>query len=234
MTTVAKDHQVRRGFAGLADLVSEVDSVIRVTARQRVPEPDPVSHSPSPRQTAATQARPATEYGTADPNESSRPNRGGLKVVFGLLAAGAAILVFVTVGQEPSRPSSAVRPPSVVPTPTTRAPTVAPTPTTRAPTIPTTQTAARPTEQAPLITTPSSPILNVAQIRYCLAQDIRLETARPTLQNNDQIARFNRAISDWNSRCGSYQYDTADMKSAQGYVSRYMIQIQAEGRALFP
>ena len=44
-------------------------------------------------------------------------------------------------------------------------------------------------------------VLNVAQIRWCLREKIRIETLRTQATTNSKIEQFNRLVSGYNSRC---------------------------------
>ena len=58
-------------------------------------------------------------------------------------------------------------------------------------------------------------VLNVAQIRWCLREEIRIETLRTQATKNAEIVQFNRLVSGYNSRCGSYRYRPAALARAQ-------------------
>jgi peptidoglycan hydrolase-like protein with peptidoglycan-binding domain len=80
----------------------------------------------------------------------------------------------------------------------------------------------------------------MAQIRYCLAEDIRIEGAKAALNNysDSDVDRFNAMVADYNSRCSSFKYQTNnrgrnDLNSAQRDIEPYRSQLQAEGRSRF-
>ena len=80
----------------------------------------------------------------------------------------------------------------------------------------------------------------MAQIRYCLAEDIRIEGAKAALNNysDSDVDRFNAMVADYNSRCSSFKYQTNnrgrnDLNSAQRDIEPYRSQLQAEGRRRF-
>jgi hypothetical protein len=76
--------------------------------------------------------------------------------------------------------------------------------------------------------------LGYAQIRYCLAEKVRLEGARTSLvQTSNQIARFNALISDWNSRCSDYRYRKGTLESVRTEVDGRRSLLEAEGIARF-
>ncbi len=61
--------------------------------------------------------------------------------------------------------------------------------------------------------------LSLPQLRYCLRQDERLEYARDMADGYAQQSRFNSAVSDFNSRCGSFRYDQSDMAKARAELA---------------
>lgn len=61
--------------------------------------------------------------------------------------------------------------------------------------------------------------LSLAELRYCLRQSERLDTARGLVESYSQQTRFNSAISDFNSRCSSFQYRESDMAVAKSEIS---------------
>jgi hypothetical protein len=86
--------------------------------------------------------------------------------------------------------------------------------------------------------TPSLPTLSVppvgtyhvhsaAEIRYCLAADIRIEALRPHMTTNTQIDAFNGIISDYNSRCGNYRYREGTIERARRDIEPYRSAIVA-------
>jgi DNA-binding transcriptional MerR regulator len=65
-------------------------------------------------------------------------------------------------------------------------------------------------------------VLDTNQIRYCLAEDIRLKTIRPLIdtRSDQEVDRFNARIDDLNSRC-------ADSKYRRGTLERARQEIEA-------
>jgi hypothetical protein len=78
-------------------------------------------------------------------------------------------------------------------------------------------------------------VFSVAQIRYCLAEDIRMEGAKSAIDNQIQsdVARFNAMVADYNSRCGSFSYSSGALESARRDIEPYRGQLQAEGASRF-
>lgn len=97
----------------------------------------------------------------------------------------------------------------------------------------TSQEASRPIEVTPPVGRDQS--LSVAQIRYCLAEKIRLTAGDAVLNASPSlpVTRFNLAVEDYNSRCASYRYRRRDMTSATSDIEPYRAVIEAEGRRRF-
>jgi hypothetical protein len=96
-----------------------------------------------------------------------------------------------------------------------------------------TQTQSRPSEERPPVGENHS--LSMPQLRYCVAEDIRLDAARGIIDNanNIDVGIFNSLIKDYNSRCGSFRYRRGSLETAKSEVEKFRFQIQAEGRSRF-
>jgi hypothetical protein len=92
---------------------------------------------------------------------------------------------------------------------------------------------------APAIETPppvgTGIVLSTDQIRYCLAEGIRLDAARGALNQYSQFdtSRFNGMISDYNSRCSQFRYRQGSLESVRAQVESERFQLQSEGAARF-
>lgn len=78
-------------------------------------------------------------------------------------------------------------------------------------------------------------LLSEDQIRYCLAEGIRLDAARGAVNqyNQSDISRFNGMISDYNSRCSQFRYRQGSLESVRAQVEAERFQLQSEGAARF-
>src|SRR5690606_32609529 len=78
-------------------------------------------------------------------------------------------------------------------------------------------------------------VFSTAQIRYCLAEDIRMDGAKSALNSYSDydVDRFNGMVADYNSRCGSFRYRSGALESARRDVEPYRSQLRAEGRTRF-
>lgn len=76
-------------------------------------------------------------------------------------------------------------------------------------------------------------VLNRSQIRYCLSQDIRIETIQSALNNYSdyEVSMYNSLISDYNSRCGSFRYSSGSLESVRRQVEANRSSVMAQGYA---
>lgn len=79
-------------------------------------------------------------------------------------------------------------------------------------------------------------ILTTSQIRYCLAEDIRLGAAKSVVNAyvDAEVDRFNEMVSDYNVRCGEYRYREGTLESARYEVERHRSDLEYQGRTRFP
>lgn len=208
-----------KGFEGLSSLVSEVDTTRPIAAKAEPAAAAPGTGRPSPpdAQPQPTQ-KLQTNQGTTPPTDSV--SSGPMWVLGGIAAVVGAIWL---LGQRETN-------------------TTYPTPTYSQPAQPETQSYSPPAEpQAPARPQESIPpvgqdlVLSTAQIRYCLAEDIRLESAKSVADshNASEVDRFNSMVADYNSRCGSFRYRSGALDSAKRDVESYRSQLQSEGQSRF-
>lgn len=197
-----------KGFAGLSDLVPDIDATPPPVARPEprvsaggMPAPTKTASSPPPvKPPNQNQPRPVA------PPPSSDSSAGkwvlGIALVFGVLWL---------IGQADKKPSSRS---AGTPGAATQAPT-------------------RPEESKPPIG--QDLVFSTAQIRYCLAEDIRMDAAKSVLNNysDADVDQFNAMVSDYNSRCGSFRYRSGALESARRDIEPYRSQLQTEGRSRF-
>lgn len=69
--------------------------------------------------------------------------------------------------------------------------------------------------------------LSVAQIRWCLREEIRIEVLRPMASTNPQIDQFNTVVLDYNRRCASFRYREGTLMRARQELERVKPQIVA-------
>lgn len=72
--------------------------------------------------------------------------------------------------------------------------------------------------------------VSVSELRYCKRQKARLEAVQNEQMSSPQIDRFNAAIEDYNSRCGSFRYREADMNTVDRELANDQANIRAEAQ----
>ena len=70
-------------------------------------------------------------------------------------------------------------------------------------------------------------VINVAELRWCLREDIRIDTLRQQPKTNAQIDEFNRLVSNYNLRCGSFRYTEGTLARARREVEQHRSEIVA-------
>ena len=208
-----------KGFAGLSSMVSDVDGTLVPPARkpQARTQPDP------------TGTAPATPDSSERPYQAPPQPTGGSGAGKWLLGIGAVVGVLwlaAQSGDKTSAPAPAYTPseppPSAaVPSPTWQPPAVTPLPPTR------------PVEDRPPVGT--GIVLSNSQIRYCLAEDIRMTAAKSVISgyNEADVDRFNGMVADYNSRCSSFKYRRGSLESVRAEVENTRAELEAEGRGRF-
>lgn len=211
-----------RGFAGLSSLVSDVDmSPPPAAKKEPTNNTSGASSSPPPpaSQTAQPQPQPRQEQTYQEPPQPSSASSGGKWV----LSIAAVIGVLWLIGQSNK--------PAISPAPTYSPPAQSTAPSYSPPARP--QVPARPAESQPPVG--RNVVLSTAQIRYCLAEDIRMDGAKAAVNNHidADVDRFNAIVADYNSRCGSFRYRSGALETARRDIEPYRGQLQAEGRNRF-
>lgn len=88
--------------------------------------------------------------------------------------------------------------------------------------------------------TPGYASLGLAEIRYCLAEDIRIAAQKTEIDGlqysdtdkfNRNVDGFNDAVSDYNSRCSNRSILASDRPTATSQVEAKRYQLETEGRA---
>lgn len=210
------------GFAGLSSLVSDIE--VDTDAPKSASSP-PVSGKQKPPEEKQNNATNVPQGG-GQPQPTAQPyqapvqpsDNSGWKWVLGIGAVIAVIWIAGSGNKNQTSPSSYSSSPS--------APSYSPP-------VATPAAPSRLSEELPPVGTNN--VLSSAQLRYCLAEDIRLESAKAAVNNyiDSHVDRFNGMVSDYNSRCGQFRYRKGALESARGEVERYRADLQSEGRGRF-
>lgn len=214
-----KRNNEKKGFAGLSSLVSDVGTSPPPAATKEHTSISGASSSHLPPTLQTAQPQPKQEQIYQDPPQPSSGSSGG-KWVLGI-AAVIGVLWFI--GQSDKSPASlapAYSPPAQSANPSDSPPGE-------------TQSPARPEESMPPVG--QDLVFSTAQIRYCLAEDIRMEGVKSDLTNDidSDVDRFNAMVADYNSRCGGFRYRSGALESARRDIEPYRSQLQSEGRSRF-
>lgn len=208
-----------KGFAGLSSLVSDVDTTPPPAPKTEPAVSAPSTERPTPQ---AAQPQPSQPHQSSyqEPAKSSSSGSSGGKWVLGIAAVIGVLWLIGQSDKSPTSPAPAYSPPAQTATPS-YSPPVEP------------QAPSRPQESMPPVG--QDLVFSTAQIRYCLAEDIRLEGARSAVNNyiDSDVDRFNAMVADYNSRCGSFRYRSGALESARRDIEPYRSQLQAEGRNRF-
>jgi hypothetical protein len=196
-----------RGFAGIRSLGKAVE----------VPKTQESAESERSNQSATAPEQPAVAYQA--PPEGEKGSNAWLGWVGGIIAI--IIVINLASKDEPSRPPQAASTTPTYPTTTYEPP------------------AATPPPEDPGIGAESKPpvgtgrALTMSQIRYCVAEDVRIEGANQATDetSQSQIDQFNAMVEDYNLRCSNFRYRAGQLESAQREANRNRAQLRAEGAA---
>lgn len=207
-----------KGFAGLSSLVSDVDTTPPPAAKKEPPAAAQSAGRPAS-QPAQTQPQPSQRQTYQEPAQPSSGSSGG-KWVLGIAAVIGVLWLIGQSNKTTTSPAPAYSPPAQSTAPS-YSPSVQP------------QAPSRPQESKPPVG--QDLVFSTAQIRYCLAEDIRMDGAKSAVDNyiDSDVDRFNAMVADYNSRCGSFRYRSGALESARRDVEPYRSELQAEGKSRF-
>lgn len=199
------------GFSGLSAEVSDVQKAIAEAESVR----------PRPQTTVA----PASAAGGA--RRTSTSGTGIPRWVLALLVL-ASVIVLIVLYFTPQEPTTRT-PTAGINNRLDSAPPASPVeqPLPRADVDPSTT----PERKPPVGTTH---IHDAAEMRYCFAEKVRLESARDVIDSNPDVERFNQMVDDFNSRCSRYQYQDEEVRGAvERQVALEHFRLQLEGQRRF-
>ena len=212
-----------KGFAGLSSLVSDVDTTPPAPAPKK--EPAAAASGAGRPALQPAQPQPSQRQTYQEPLQLPSSSSSGGKWVLGIAAVMGVLWLIGQSDKNTTSPAPAYSPPAH-----STAPSYAPPPQPQAP--------SRPVETKPPVG--QDLVLSREQIRYCLAEDIRLDATKSAVNNyvDADVDRFNAMVADYNSRCSSFRYHTNnrgrnDLNSAQRDIEPFRSQLQSEGRSRF-
>lgn len=209
----------RKGFAGLASLVSDVGTAPPADKKEPSSTSGASSSPPPPTSQAAQpqQRREATYQDTPQPSSGS----SGGKWVLGIAAVFCVLWLIGQSNKNTSLPSTAYSPPSQSTTPSFSSPPAQ------------LQVPTRPAESKPPVG--QGVTFSYDQIAYCVAEKIRLIGAKSAVDNNSDsdVDQFNSIVADYNSRCSSFRYRKGALESVRSSIEPHRSQLEVEGRSRF-
>lgn len=196
-----------QGFDGLSSMVSEVDSTVE-TARKRSQSASTPPSQPSP-PTPVRSSSSGTIY-----QSPTQPSSGAPVIKWILIIGGVVFLGSLIMSGSGKKKTTASASSSGHSTSSSNY-----------------SQPERFTEQMPSVGT--NIVLNSAEIRYCLAEKIRMDGAEAVVNNYDgnSVDKFNRMVNNYNSRCGQYRYRSGALESARRDVETYRYALLSEGRS---
>ena len=216
-----------KGFAGLSSMLSDVDDTVASNPDQPLEEASTSSTQQSSQaNTPVEQEKPRP---TLQTHQAATQPSGGSSAGLWLLGVVAVIVVVWLANNSNNNilSKSAYSPgnssASVAPISASHQPAIQPQP----------QAPSRPTEEKPSVG--RNNVLSAPQIRYCLAEKIRLDATESVVNTyvDADVNRFNGYVGDYNSRCGEFRYRQGALESARSDVELIRSQLQAEGRSRF-
>ncbi|SUA81643.1 Uncharacterized protein conserved in bacteria, putative lipoprotein [Pandoraea pnomenusa] len=211
-----------KGFAGLNELVSDVDTTFPHAA-ERVTAGSPETASEA-RRPDSQPTSPKSQSAQQEPYTPAKQSGGGSSSGKWMIGVSTVIGVLALIGllyKTAPAPAPTYAPPAQTATPSYSPPSELQ------------QVPSRPTESTPPIG--QDLVLSTEQIQYCQAENIRMDGAKSALNNysSDDVDRFNAMVADYNSRCGSFRYRNGALESARRDIEPYRNQLRAEGMMRF-
>lgn len=211
-----------KGFAGLSSLVSDIDTTLPPASKQEAVEFGASSSAerPTASENAQLEPSPNNQQPYQAPSQPSSNSSAG-KWVLGIAAVFGVLWFIGETNKSPSSPAPAYSPPARNTAPSYSTASAQP------------QVPSPPEEEKPPVG--QGLVFSTAQVRYCLAEDIRIDSAKSALNNysDSDVDRFNAMVADYNSRCGSFRFRSGALESANRDIEAYRSQLQAEGRSRF-
>lgn len=215
-----------KGFAGLSSMISDVETTITSAPQEGTTNSGTVTTCEGARSISATEQ----EGAKLEPRvyqAQQKASKWSSKRTW-LLGIGIGIILLWLMFDSDKKSSS----PSVSYSNSSSSPATVDAPSGH-PSDDQIQTVGSPTEKMPLAG--NNNVLTTPQIRYCLAENIRLDAAKTVVNNYSEsdVDRFNEMVADYNSRCSEFRYRQGALEGARAEVERNRAQIEAEGRSRF-
>ncbi len=215
-----------RGFAGLSTMVSDVSATIaeaEATSQRRMPDSGPAGQKDSP----ATNLEPVTRQPV---NRKSFDESISWKWLLWIITLFVIIILAKNFGGKNTVTDTADA--AVKSSPQILADSQS-SPAKSAAASQPLDPDKPPSEVKPPVGTTN--VLSIAQIRYCLAEEIRLTGSKDELNNNvhADVDRFNALVDDYNNRCGHFRYVPGTLEQAKSEIEPQRQMIWFVGKMRF-
>lgn len=209
----------KKGFSGLLDLVSEVDTSDE--ASNSIPQTEEKNHlgvqSETSRPKEPPRSDPEQKPKDSRPLLDSFPTSLNKKLLFATIV-GTFFLLWIYNNEDPNKKNPSYDPPSS--SQNISYPQNSPNPTVSTPSA--TQRAEITYIKPPVGT---DNVLSEPQIRWCLREGIRIDAMRDVFNTSEGIDKFNRIVDDYNRRCSSFRYYQDSYSRAEREVDASQSQI---------
>jgi hypothetical protein len=196
------------GFAGLSGMLSDVDETIAQAKRSEATAPKDAPRSPPA--AAEETAAPERHASPSAPASKPRPvltsphappvGPHPIPVAVWIVVAIAGVAVLSLASQQTSNRALGTGSPQAL------------------------------VEKVPEIG--SDRVLEYSELVYCAAEKIRLDAGDSFVDENSeaQVNRFNALVQHFNSRCGSFRYQSTAWERARREVERHRAALEIEGQ----
>jgi hypothetical protein len=228
---VADDTNGAKGFAGLSSLTSKIDTHQPAKREKHKKNQDGIGQPDSSRDAAPTSpTQPKQSTAPRQPNVSlpQKTSGSGWKWFAGIVVIVTAAMIYNQNHQNksPSIPSTYTPPSTTLGAANkpTLQPTIAPKPTRS-------RTEPQISFQRPPVGRDN--ILSVAQIRWCMRENMRIDAIRTLIDASAEGASFNQMVDAYNIRCGSFKYRRGNLERAKAQVENLRFKIEGDARLEF-
>lgn len=219
-----------RGFAGLTTLLSDEDTIVDGAPSAREPTTSSLDQPAKCQsaQAASMSVPPQPKLGAGKPVDSAISALSAKKAssqTFWLLGIGAVIFVGVlaSLKDNPNNGTTATQSQWENASAGTTSP------------APESVSQSAPPQGPPVLgvvpPAGNNLVLDESQIRYCVAESIRIEGAKDlvAMTSEAEYSRFNAMVDDYNSRCSAFRYRRGDLERARAAVEPYRGSLRIEG-----
>ena len=212
--------KIPQGFAGLVNLVSDGVVEARAIAEEAARAADAAKRAEMERNKKGVFATAFGWIRTAFENQVAPQHRKGV-IIVGVIVALVVLVSLLPNDKVNSLPTPAGGAPSQQSAP-------AATQTTQAPRFVPSEIVDN-SEMLPPVGTDN--VLTRQQIRYCLAESVRLDGGKAYLEKKTRLdpKRFNAEVQDYNNRCSSFRYPTRIFDDVKASVESEREQLMRDG-----